>query len=177
MVKKFFKSVLYFLFFIVSLMYLTPKVNIYYLLEQKLKPFGVIVSKEDLEDTGYNLNIENLHVSYKEIKSLKISKMECNIFAFYNSINIKDIELAKALSSFLPRKIKDVKISYSIVNPLNIFASAKGEFGDLEAEFNLSEFRLHLNLKPSKLMLHSYENTLNNMKKTQNGDYTYDQSF
>ncbi len=177
MVKKLFKSALYFFFFLFFLIYLTPKVNIYYLFEQKLQKFAVIISKEDLQDTGFKLNIKNLEVSYKEIESVKISKMECNIFAFYNTISIKDIKLAKALNSFLPRKIQNLKIVYSILNPLNIFLSAKGEFGDLDAKFNISEFAIHLNLKPSKLMLQSYKNTLNNLRKTQNGDYTYDQSF
>lgn len=177
MVKKIFKSLGYLLFFILSVSYLSPKENMYYYLEQELKPHGVIISKENIIDELLYLNVDSLNVSYKEIDSMMINNMQFNIFALYNHIGLDDIKLAKALSAFVPVNITSVNIYYSILNPLNITASAQGEFGEMKASFNILEYTLHVNLLASKLMLQSYKNTLKNLTKTENGEYTYDKSF
>lgn len=177
MVKKISKSLGYFLFFMVSLMYLTPKVNIYYFIEKELKPHGVIISSENVQDKAYFLDVENLNISYKEIQSVKVENLSCYIFAIYNKITVNDIKLASALGSFVPINIQKLNVEYSIFNPLNIVANASGDFGEAKASFNIAEYSLHLDLKPSKIMIKSHQNTLKQLKKTENGEYTYDQSF
>lgn len=177
MVKRISKLLGFILFFIISVMYLSPKENMYYFLEKELKPYGVVVSKENIEDRAYYLNINNLNVSYKEIESMLIDNSDFYIFVLYNQVSLTNIKIEKALSVFIPVNIESVNLYYSIFNPLNVIASAKGEFGELDASFNITENRLHLDLFPSKLMLKSYKNTLRKLKKTENGEYTYDKSF
>ena len=87
MVKKIAKFLAYAFFFMLVLMYLTPKVNIYYFLEEQLKPYGVIISEETLTDKGYGLKVENMDVSYKEIQSMKITRLDCNVFLVYNKVS------------------------------------------------------------------------------------------
>lgn len=139
--------------------------------------YGVIISEEKINDKGYYLSIDNLNISYKEIQSMLVDNVDIYIFTLYNKVSFHNIKLAKALSAFIPVNITNVDLHYSVFNPLNIMASAKGEFGEMRASFDISEYSLHLDLVPSKLMLKSYKSTLRNLKKVENGEYTYDKNF
>ncbi len=66
---------------------------------------------------------------------------------------------------------------YSILNPLNIKAYGVGEFGKIEAEFNILEQTLHVELKPAEIMSRKYKNTLSNFSKSEDGELCYDKNF
>ena len=177
MVNKLTIFLAYSLFFILALMYFTPKVSIYYLLEKELKERDVVISDEELQDRGFNLIIEHANVSFKSIESASIGETSVKIFALYNSINIKNIVLSSTAKSFIPLKIDSAQVRYSIFNPLNVKAYAVGEFGEMEAEISIVDRNLHVDLKPSKNMLKNYRSTLKNLKKTENGEFVYDKTF
>ncbi|QOY53911.1 hypothetical protein HUE87_08385 [Candidatus Sulfurimonas marisnigri] len=164
----------YFLFFTLAIMYFTPKVSVYYYLEQKLNSYSVIVSKEDVKDNGFGLSIKDAVVSVKTVDSATISNIEINLFTVYNTIDFKGITLSPVATSFLPLHVKSVNIKYSIFDPLNIKAVSVGEFGEVDSYFNIIDRVFHLNLKPSKIMLKDYKNTLKNLKKSENGEYIYE---
>jgi len=171
------KVFIYLLFFVLALMYFTPKQNVYYLAEKELQKHQIIISKEDVKDNVFDLNISNANISYQLIDSAKISSIKINIFAFYNVINIKDITLNELSENFIPLHIKTVNISHSILSPLTLKASANGEFGELKATLSLDEKILHVDLKPSKLMLKKHIKTLNIFKKSKNGEYVYEKAI
>ena len=76
MVRKIFNFFIYLLFFIIAIIYFTPKIGLYYFAEQKLKPLtGVIISKEELRDNGFSLKIENANISAKGIDSAVIKSI------------------------------------------------------------------------------------------------------
>ena len=177
MVKKIVIFFAYTLFFLSALMYFTPKSSIYFFLEKKLEQVDVVVSSEDIQDSGFTLHIKNADISFKSISSVDIKETNINIFAIYNSINFKDITLSSTARSFAPLKIENIKIVHSIFNPLNVKIHSVGEFGELDAEFNIVDNSIHLELKPSKVMSKNYKNTLKKLSKTENGEFVYDKTF
>lgn len=177
MVKKILKFFAYLSFFILALIYFTPKVSIYYYLESLAKPFDVIVSSESLDDNGLSLTIKDGVVSLKSIESATVKELNIKLLGFYNSINVKDIELSSVAKSFIPLKIGSVKIRHHIFNPIVVDANVRGEFGEAIAEINLLQRTLHLVLQPSALMQKKHQSTLRNLKKSENGEYIYEKTF
>jgi hypothetical protein len=175
MVKKVTKFFSYFVFFILALMYFAPKVSLYYFLEIRLATQGIIISTEDAADRGFTLDVNNANISFKSIESANIAEINVKIFALYNAVDFKNITLSGAVKSFLPLYVEGANVRYTILDPLNLKAKLKGEFGEAEAEFSLSKYALHLELLPSDLMLKEYKSTLQTMKKNESGRYLYDQ--
>ncbi len=164
-------------FFILSLMYFAPKISMYYFLEKQLQNYELIISNEECIDTGYALDIKHATVSLKSIDAAKIAEINIKIFAFYNSINVNDIYLSSMASSFVPLKIENVNIVYSVIDPTNILATSYGEFGEIDAKFDLLEMKFRAILTPSKLMLSKYKNTLRKFKKLKTGGYLYEKNI
>ena len=177
MVKKIIIFFAYTLFFLSALMYFTPKSSVYFFLEEKLEQVDVVISSEDIQDSGFALNIKNANVSFKSISSVDINEANIKIFAIYNSVNFKNITLSSTAKSLAPLKIESIEVVYSIFNPLNVTIHAIGEFGESESKFNIADKSLHLELKPSKVMSQNYKNTLKNLSKTENGEFVYDKTF
>ena len=177
MVKKLLLFLAYFMFFILALIYFAPKESIYFALENTMKPQGFILSEEKLEDKGFALNIEEAKLSIKSIDSADIKNIKVRTFGLYNSISCSDIELSKVYQSFLPLHVDSINVVYSVINPLNVKIYAQGEFGVSESTFNLSDSVLHVELKPSDVMLHKYKQSLREYTKNENGEFIYDKTF
>jgi len=173
MVKKFLKFIGYFLFFIFMLIFFSPKENLYYLAEKELAKKSILISKESIKDSGFSFNIKNAHISMQEIESAIVSDLKIDTFLFFNTINISNIAFANTFKNFLPLNIDSVKISYSILNPLNIVIKSNGGFGNMSGTFNISKRVLNLKIKPSKLMKTKYRQTLRNFRKNKDGEYIY----
>jgi len=177
MVKKIIIFFAYTLFFVSALIYFTPKSSLYFFLEEQLKEHDVIISKEEVNDNGFILNLKGADISYKSIDSATVDNADIKLLLLYNSINLKGITLASTAKSFAPLSVQSVDVVYSIINPLNATLHAVGEFGELDAEFDIASNTLHLNLKPSKVMLQNYKGTLRNLSKIENGEFVYDKTF
>ena len=167
----------YMVFFVLALMYFTPKVALYYFAENQLKHYGIIITDESVKDKGFTLSLEDAVVTIKAIESAKIKDINIALFALYNNLSIKDITLASTAASFVPTDVDVVDISYSIFNPLNIIATSKGGFGEAQAKVDLLERKLMVKLKPSKIMVKKYRSTLRNLKKSKEGGYEYAKTF
>ena len=174
---KFMKFFAYLIFFSLSIMYFMPKISVYHFLENQLKKYEVIASSEELIDTGYGLKINHATVSLKSIDAAKIGEIDIKIFALYNSINVNNIYFSSMASTFIPLKIQSAHIVYSVIDPLNVNAMAYGEFGEVNAKFDLLEMKLIVTLTPSKLMFKKYPNTLKKFKKLKTGGYIYEKNI
>jgi len=177
MVKKLALFLAYLIFFMSALLYFTPKVSLYYFLEEQLKKEGVVISSEEIVDNGFTLSIMDADLSIKSINSASILRSDIGVFLIYNYVKLKDIKLASTLKSFIPLHLDSVDIYYSIFNPLNIELYGVGEFGKIDGFFDITKMIMHLNLKPSKLMMKNNANTLRNFKKDINGEFSYDKTF
>jgi hypothetical protein len=167
----------YFFFFILALVYFTPKVNAYYFLEQELKSYSVVISDEKVKDSGFSLNITDATVSVKSVDGAKVSSADVKIFVFYNSINVKDITLSSIANSFMPLQIQSLSAKYSVFNPLNVVAVCIGDFGEASANINIIDRVVNVKIKPSQSMLKEYKNTLKNLKKSESGEYIYEKNI
>jgi len=99
------------------------------------------------------------------------------MYGLYNSIYLSDITLSSTAKSFVPLHVENIKVIYSILNPLNIKAHGVGEFGEFEAKFNILEYTLHVELKPAEIMSKKYKDTLKNFSKNEDGELYYDKNF
>lgn len=171
------KYIGYTIFFVLALIYFTPKVAIYYLLEEKLNPYGIVIGDEKPQDNGLYLDVKDAVIFVKEVETAKISKIKIKIFGLYNSIDLKNIKLSTATSSLTPTKISEIYLSHSIFNPLYININSSGEFGKFKASFNLLNLNLHLNLEASDIMKKDFKSTLKSLKRLDTGVYTYDKTF
>lgn len=177
MVKKLLIFFAYFLFFITLLVYFIPKVNLYYFIESKLKLSSAIISMEEVKDDGFNLNIKNAQISIKSVKSAQVSKIKLSAFFVYNKLQIQDITLSPMAEAFLPLKIQNVDIVLSILNPLNAHVYVIGEFGKAKGVYSILDNSINMKFAPSKIMRDKYKRTLNNLKKSENGEYIYVKNF
>ncbi|MEA3371131.1 MAG: hypothetical protein U9Q40_07310 [Campylobacterota bacterium] len=177
MVKNLSITLGYILFFLLSLMYFTPKVTLFYLLEKELQKYDVVVSNEILVDNGFSLNVNDGSVFVKSIESAKIKEANIKIFGIYNSVNLNEIRLSNAAASFVPLYIDEFNVRYSIFNPLNVKAYAIGEFGEAEASFSILDMALHVDVEPSAKMQKEYKNSMRQLSKSEDGGYSYDKTF
>lgn len=177
MVKKISKFIAYTLFFVLALMLFTPKSSAYFLMEKSLEKFGVVISNETLQESLFSLKVDNLDISIKGIDSANIKEVNIMILILFNDIEFKNIELSSLVNAFVPAKIDNVKISYTLFNPLVVNISGSGRFGELKAKVNLLHRGLKAFLKPSQKMLRSYQNSLRNFKKDKSGEYVYVKNF
>ena len=175
--KKLLMINFYFFFFIFAFIFLTPKENLYYFAEQELEKLSVVVDNEKVDDKGFTLAIEKASLYVKGIPSAKIALFELNTYLFYNSVEIKDIELADTLKSFVPLKINYVSATQAIYNPLVIQLKASGGFGEAWGSVNLQERKLKVNVTPSKLLSSKFRSTMRMMKKDKTGGYVYELTF
>jgi len=177
MVKKIVLFFAYVSFFIVALIYFTPKVNSYYFAETQLKPLGVIIGSESVNDNGFSLEIKDAKVFVKSIESATIGHTNIKLLGLYNSVSIENILLSSTAKSFVPLKIQSANITYHVFNPLNINGDIMGEFGEAKVFINLLDRTLKLILTPSNIMKKKYKSTLRNFKKSENGELIYDKTF
>lgn len=177
MVKSILKFFAYLAFFIGALIFFAPKLGMYYFLENELKSYDVIISGETLEDTGMSLSIKDGQIFVKSIESATIKECELTFLLFYNSINAKEITLSQSAKSFLPLKIEELSIHYTLFNPLHVNAYAIGEFGTAEVHVDILQRTAHVDLVPSEIMSKEYKNSLREFKKSEDGGFTYDKTF
>ena len=177
MVKKLSKFLAYTLFFIFALMVFIPKSSLYFSLEEKIKTFDIVISNETLQENVFSLNVKNLDISVKGIQGGVVHEADITLLLFYNSLKFENIKLSSLVEAYLPSKIQELQVTYTVFNPFLVKLEAEGEFGDIEAEFDILERRLSVTLHPTNIMLKRYKKSIKMFKKSQEGDYVYAKSF
>jgi hypothetical protein len=162
---------------LLAIMLLLPKVNLYYQLEHEVKPYGVILSGERLDDKGLWLNIDDATLYIKQIESAHAQSIEILLLGLYNRIDIKKIALSSTFDSFVPTDVERIRILYSVLDPLHVTVDAAGDFGTAQAKASLTERTISVTLQPSKLMKTRFRSTLNRLKKDETGGYRYESRF
>ncbi len=167
----------YIIFFVLALIFFIPKASVYYFGEKELLQEKVILSGEEIVDSGFSLQLNHTKISYDSIESANVESINIKMFLLYNSLSVNNIELTSIASSFVPLHIDRLDVAYTVFNPLNIVAKAHGEFGEATAEVNLLDRNISVVLVPSEQMLKKYRGTLRKLKKNKDGEYEYDKTF
>ncbi len=177
MVKKLLMFFAYILFFILALMYFTPKVSLYYMLEKELKNYEVVLSDESLNDSGFALHVESMDVYVKGIDSANVKSVVLKVFGLYNSLSVENITLSSVAISFIPLNIDQAAISYSIFDPLHVKINGSGGFGDATGSLHILDRALNIKVIPSSNMLKKYRNSMRKLTKNEDGSYSYVKTF
>jgi len=151
-----------------------PKENLYFAVEKELKKDGVILYSETIQEDPFSLDIQGSIVNFQTIDIAKVAHIEIGLYGFYNTFDAQDIQLYTFSKNFLPSKIKYLRATYLLFDPLHIKIMAEGEFGILEGQYNIKEHLLKVTIQPSKKMLQEYQNSLGLLKKLKNGEYSYE---
>jgi len=171
------KIIAYIVFFIMVLLYFTPKQELYYFGEHELKKYKVIFSDEDVIENSLSLTIKNMKITYDSIDAANVQSVDIKLFGLYNSISVNDVQLTSIAANFIPLKIDNIEVKYTIIDPLNLKLFAVGEFGEVNARVNILDRNASLLLKPSKKMLSRYRSTLRQLRKNKQGEYRYAKTF
>jgi len=177
MVKKLSIFLGYFVFFLFVLALFIPKSSVYFLLEQELAKNKIIISNEQVVDKLFTLKLQDAQVSYDGLEAARVKEIDFRLLGLYNSINLNDIELSSLVSSFVPSHIKNIHLRYSLLSPLSLHGKASGDFGDVEFEVSVQNMAVQMHMKASELMKKEYKNTLRELKKEENGEYSYANTF
>ncbi len=162
-----------FLLFLVLMWILAPKQELYYLLEKKLKENDIVLSNETVTDTWVGLNIKNADVYVKGIKMANIADLQLNIFFFYNSLNVENINIDESLRAMAPKAIDELNVKYSLLNPLNVTIDGLGSFGTASGTVALKAKQIHIDFPVAK----NIQAIKKFLKKDKTGGWYYETSY
>lgn len=175
--KKIALFLVYTTLFFSALLYFTPKVNLYFFIEEQIKPLDVMIANEEAVDQGFSLELLHAKLYIQKIKSADIGSAQLMLLGVYNTAAIDKVILDKTFEQFFPPIIEHIEVTQTLFAPLQLHGTAVGDFGEAIATVDLLERRVNVVLKPSKLMLSKYKSTLSQLKKSKEGDYRYDSKF
>lgn len=165
-----------FLFF-GALIFFTPKVDLYFFLEEQLKPLDAVIAHEEAVDRGFSLELLHAQLYIKKIKSADIGSARVTLLGLYNKVSVEKVIVDKTFEQFFPPVIEHINLDQSLLSPMQINGTATGDFGEATATVDLLDRTVAVVLKPSKLMLSRYKKTLRELKKSKEGDYSYEYKF
>ena len=162
-----------FFLFILLMWLFAPKHELYYLLEKKLKENEIVLSNETITDTWFGLNIKDADLYVKGVKMANTANLQLNVFFFYNTLNVENINMDESLHAMAPKAIDELKIKYSVINPLNVTIDGLGSFGTATGSVALKEKQLHIDFPVAK-EIQTFKKFL---KKDETGGWYYETNY
>lgn len=170
--KSILKSLMIFLFILMALIAFLPKKNLYFLAETFLEQKKIILYGERITEKPFALSLNTVKLNYNGIDAGNIELLSSQIYLFYNTINVKNATFVQEISQFVPNKIQNLKIQYSVLSPLKVLVNSSGDYGVLKGFFQIPKRELTLVLEPSRQMQAKYKSLMNKFKQI-DGQYVY----
>jgi hypothetical protein len=172
--KIFLWLILFFIIFLGGL----PKKNIYYFIEHKLIEKNIQIVNETLSDNLFSFSLASLDILYNKITIAQVDKISIFPYLFSNTIEIKELVINEIFTSSVPSKIENIKIVYSLLNPLNVELYARGDFGLIEGDMGIFTHLLTAKIEINDSFKDKYSQLLKNknITKTEKG-YVYEYQF
>jgi len=148
----------------------------YYFLEKQFETKSIIFSNEKINAGLFDISLTGSNITYEEKKFAKVEKLKLTSYLFYNTLEIKNIEVMKKFTKKYPVKTDEFIVKYSVLNPLFVDINAQGDFGILKGKVDLVKQKITYVLKASKSMKKNYQQILRKMKQTK-GEYIYEQQL
>jgi hypothetical protein len=167
----------YMFFFIVMFLFFLPKENLYYALQKEAQKYAIGIIDASHKETAFGLKMQNILLVYKGVEVAKIQKVESSLYLFDNTIIAENVKLSSLVESYLPRDVKNIVVHYRLLQPLEASFTVKGDFGVAKGVFDINTREVRLYLKPSKIFLQQYKNSLTKLKKLENGEYSYEKTL
>jgi len=150
MVKKILLVIVVIIF---SIMIFAPKRELYYLLENQLIKYDIIINNEDIEEGLFLLHINHPDIYVKGIELAKIDKIDIFSLLVYSCIEADSVTTDRSLKKLIPTKVTTIKVTYQLLDPLKIALSVEGDFGKADGYLYIQEDRIRLNIsKPTDII-------------------------
>jgi hypothetical protein len=162
-----------FFLFILLMWLFAPKQELYYLLEQKLKEKDIIISNETVVDTWFGVNIQNADIYVKGIKMANVADLQLNVFFFYDTLEVENINIDEALQAMAPKSIDELKVKYSVIDPLHVTIDGLGSFGTASGVVDLKEKMVHIDFPVAK----DIQTIKKFLKKDKTGGWYYETNY
>ena len=150
--------------FLVGIVIFMPKDNLFFTLQDKLNPD--IYINTTTKNQPFKLNLTNSTIFVNKINLAKIKNTDIYPFLFFNIAKINNIKL-----NFNNLKIDNLNITYSILNPFNIFIKGKAKFANIDGKIDIKNRKIKIYL------LHLKNNYLKQFLNKDKQGYFYAQKF
>jgi len=160
--------------FIMMLLYFSPKVELYYTLEEYLKKEKIIFSDEIVKNSGFTLELDNSKLYYRGVYGGEIEDIQLSTLLLYNKLEFKNAYLNSALADILPKKIEYLTLKYAIYNPIHITITGRGDIGEINGYINPFSKVVHIELVVSKKQQSKYGTLLRKFKPNEKGVLVYE---
>ncbi len=175
-----FKKLIYFLvclaLFLELSIYLFPKKELLYYINNKLHSYYISFNSKKIEDKGFKVILSDTSFEYDKLPIAKSKEILLFPLLFVNKITIKNLHLSDVASDILPKKIDFITIYWSLLQGYRVKIYAKGDIGKVEGYVDLYHRRVVLFLKILKGIEAKYPNLLRVMTKEAKG-YKYVKNF
>jgi hypothetical protein len=164
------KNILLYLFVgIVAFIYFLPRYNLYFELENYLSTQKIIISNEQLDDSGFSLYISEGKLYFGDLHVADLDNAEIDTWLFYNRLEAQGVHISDAMNQVASGSIENLSLTQNIFNPLHVSIEAEGDFGTLQGGVDLLDQHLVLLLEPSQMLTKLNPFWLNRFKKTEEG--------
>jgi hypothetical protein len=177
--KNILKKIIYAYLIVLIILSFIPFTNLYFLLNNQLQKNNIFINEKKVSSFLSTVKLNNVQLYYEDIKALKLDVFKVNIYLLYNSINISDITIDEGLKDFLPEKINEVTIYYSILYPTKAFISSDGDFGEVSGHIDFINRKVFITLIASNKFRKSFKKQLSLMQKLTNqvNGYIYEYKY
>jgi hypothetical protein len=166
------RSLLLLVVFLTALLLLAPKKELYFALEKRLEPQGILLGDEKIQPHLLSLDIEGVHLYYQGIDIGRVGKIAITPYLLVNRIVLEDFSPAKGLEPLQDLAIQRATVLYRLWHPRILLIRAEGTFGSVRGKFDLSQHKLFLRWT----RMGSIQTIRPYLKKDEEGWY-YEQTF
>ena len=136
-----------FFLLIILLWLVSPKQELYFLLEKELKKNDIIISNEHFVDKWYGLEIHDADIYVKGIKMAKVESLTLSLFFLYDKLTITNVQ-----TEVDPKSIDSITAIFNIIKPYKIAIKSNGSFGAIDGGVYFTDKKLILRVVERKDM-------------------------
>jgi len=174
--KRLIKAFGYVIFTLLAFVWFIPKVELYYALEELLEPQGIVISHEEVEDSGFALSLIGGDVSASGVTAGHNGLMDLTLLLAYNRFEIRDFRADEALRAFVPPEITFFRVTHHLLMPHKAVIEGEGDFGKAWGEVDLIERKIVIDLELPRDVVKRYGQLIKQLKRTEEG-YRYEYTF
>jgi hypothetical protein len=150
----------------------TPWKELYFYLENQLKPRGIVLGGEKVEELPYGFRLLHPVIYLKGARVGTVRELTFRTLLFASDLKAEWVSVTESLQRFIPTNIDRIALRYVLWNPTYVSLHAEGTFGSARGELDLQKKRLFLKLEKVGEIKH-----LRPYLKKIDGVWTYEYSF
>ena len=133
-----------------ALVFLMPKVELWYTLKHYLQPQRIVLTQKSAKDLLWALKVEEMTLLYDGIESARAETVTVIPWLFYNAVKVENLSAGKDVRKMFDFKAENLNITYSVLSPFQANIEAEGNFGKIHGALFLKTGKLKLLCEPTK---------------------------